>query len=87
MTALHNSDHDAFLGSVGLDRGSLVLERYSHQKCSLLRNCTSADVIAARIRAIQQIGNPAERYGKIGSIGVVKRSPSMELTAMKGTRL
>jgi hypothetical protein len=34
-----------------------VLERYSDQDCSLLLGCARRDVIAARIRALQQIGS------------------------------
>jgi len=57
-----------------------VLERYSDQECSLLLNCTRADVMAARIRAIQQIGKSADRYGDVDSIGPYgESSPSMEL--------
>ena len=33
-----------------------VLERYSDQECSLLLSCTRSDVMAARIRAMQEIG-------------------------------
>jgi hypothetical protein len=33
------------------------LEGYSEQECSLLLGCTRADVNAARIRALRQIGN------------------------------
>jgi hypothetical protein len=32
-----------------------ILERYSDQDCSLLLGCTRQDLIAARIRALQQI--------------------------------
>jgi hypothetical protein len=34
-----------------------VLERYSDQDCSLLLGCARRDVLAARTRALQQIGN------------------------------
>ena len=34
-----------------------VLERYSNHECSLLMNCSTAQVIAARSRALQQIGH------------------------------
>jgi hypothetical protein len=33
-----------------------VLERYSDQDCALLLSCTRRDVVAARTRALQQIG-------------------------------
>jgi hypothetical protein len=39
-----------------------VLERYSDQDCSLLLGCTWRDVIAARSRALQQIGSVIELY-------------------------
>jgi DNA-directed RNA polymerase specialized sigma24 family protein len=37
-----------------------VLERYSDQDCSVLLGCVRRDVIAARIRALQQIGSAME---------------------------
>jgi hypothetical protein len=37
-----------------------VLERYSDQDCSVLLGCLRRDVIAARIRALQQIGSAME---------------------------
>jgi DNA-directed RNA polymerase specialized sigma24 family protein len=37
-----------------------VLERYSDQHCSVLLGCTRGKVSAARIRALQQIGNSME---------------------------
>jgi hypothetical protein len=37
-----------------------VLERYSVQDCSLLLGCARRDVLAARSRALQQIGSPIE---------------------------
>ena len=37
-----------------------VLERYSDQDCSLLLDCTRRDVLAARTRALQQIGSRTE---------------------------
>lgn len=42
-----------------------VLERYSDQHCSVLLGCARVEVSAARIRALQQIGNSMEfRNGK-----------------------
>src|SRR5580658_1125411 len=41
-----------------------VLERYSDQDCSVLLGCTRRDVIAARTRALQQIGSAAELHRK-----------------------
>ncbi len=37
-----------------------VLERYSDQDCSVLLGCTRQDVVAARTRALQQIGSAME---------------------------
>jgi DNA-directed RNA polymerase specialized sigma24 family protein len=37
-----------------------VLERYSDQECSLLLNSNRGEVIAARTRALQSLGNSAE---------------------------
>ena len=37
-----------------------VLDRYSDQECSLLLDCTRADVTAARVRALQRMGKSAE---------------------------
>jgi len=34
-----------------------VLEHYSDQECSVLLGCTQRDVVAARTRALQQIGS------------------------------
>ena len=40
-----------------------VLESYSDRDCALLLDCSRADVVAARIRAFQQISRrPAEMY-------------------------
>ncbi len=39
-----------------------VLERYSDRECSALLNCALGDVIAARIKAIQQISITHEKY-------------------------
>jgi DNA-directed RNA polymerase specialized sigma24 family protein len=41
-----------------------VLEDYSDQDCSVLLGCTRRDVLAARTRALQQIGNEAELHLK-----------------------
>jgi hypothetical protein len=41
-----------------------VLERYSDQDCSVLLGCSRRDVIAARIRALQQIGSVMELHVK-----------------------
>jgi hypothetical protein len=39
-----------------------VLERYSDQDCSLLLGCARRDVLAARTRALQQIGSVVELH-------------------------
>jgi len=39
-----------------------VLERYSDQDCSLLLGCARRDVLAARSRALQQIGSVIELH-------------------------
>ena len=39
-----------------------VLERYSDQDCSLLLGCARRDVLAARTRALQQIGSVIELH-------------------------
>jgi DNA-directed RNA polymerase specialized sigma24 family protein len=51
-----------------------VLERYSDQECSVLLSCTRAEVIAARTRALQQIGRAAERHLVTG---VTSDSPAL----------
>lgn len=45
-----------------------VLERYSDKECSLLLGCMRSDVVAARIRALQQIGNSFVLRNKLVSI-------------------
>lgn len=42
-----------------------VLERCSDQECAVLLGCSRADVIAARTRALQQIGSSAELHRKL----------------------
>lgn len=37
-----------------------ILEHYRDQDCSVLLDCSRRDVVAARIRALQQIGNAME---------------------------
>lgn len=46
-----------------------VLERYSDQECSLLLDCSRTSVVAARIRALQQIGNSAEVHRGLVGVG------------------
>lgn len=53
-----------------------VLERYSDRECSLLLDCPRADVVAARIRAMQKIGKSAERYGNLNIVGPSVEAPN-----------
>ena len=46
-----------------------VLERYSDQECSLLLNCSRTSVVAARIRALQQVGDSAEVHRGLAGVG------------------
>ena len=46
-----------------------VLERYSDQECSLLLDCSRTSVVAARIRALQQIGNSAAVHRGLVGVG------------------
>ena len=46
-----------------------VLERYSDQECSLLLDCSRTGVVAARIRALQQIGNSAAVHRGLVGVG------------------
>jgi hypothetical protein len=39
-----------------------VLERYSEHECSVLLGCARRDVIAARVRALQQLGAAMETH-------------------------
>jgi DNA-directed RNA polymerase specialized sigma24 family protein len=70
-----SSDHDASLKSVQALSPFVrfvfamsVLERYSDRDCALLLDCSCADVVAARIRAFQQISRRlTEMYPDYGS--------------------
>ena len=46
-----------------------VLDRYSHQECSLLLGCSREDVITARVRALQHIGEAAQGVQNPDRIG------------------
>jgi DNA-directed RNA polymerase specialized sigma24 family protein len=46
-----------------------VLEDYSPQDCSVLLGCTRRDVLAARIRALQQLGMLAEQLRTDADLG------------------
>jgi DNA-directed RNA polymerase specialized sigma24 family protein len=51
-----------------------VLERYSDRECSLLLECSVSDLIAARTRALQQIGNSAELRREVAEIDSGKQT-------------
>lgn len=52
-----------------------VLERRSDQECSLLLDCTRGDVMAARIRALQQVAKVGELPRKVLSINIDEQVP------------
>ena len=52
-----------------------VLGHYSDQECSLLLDCNRSDVIAARTRALQQIGRSAQLQRGLVSIGSDEQPP------------
>ena len=52
-----------------------VLEGYPERECSLLLGCLIADVTAARIRALKQLGIPAEVDGISESVSRVGPGP------------
>jgi hypothetical protein len=63
-----------------------VLERYSDQECSVLLGCARWDVLAARTRALQQIGTAMELHdrhlpdaGSEKSVLLEPRSSALEL--------
>lgn len=60
IVALDTFDRFAFVIS--------VLEGYSDREASLLLNCGVADLVAARIRALQKIGGRAELHRKLAGI-------------------
>jgi DNA-directed RNA polymerase specialized sigma24 family protein len=45
-----------------------VLERFSDQECSLLLGCTRSDVAAARIRALERLGQSGDQHRKLVNI-------------------
>ncbi len=51
-----------------------VLEGYSDRECSLLLNCAGGELVAARTRALQEIGNPAEFSSKLAAIGSARQA-------------
>lgn len=53
-----------------------VLERYSDQECSVLLGCTRRDVLAARVRALKEVGSTMEaRYQQLA--GASPKSPAL----------
>jgi hypothetical protein len=73
-----------------------VLERYSDQDCSVLLGCVRRDVVAARIRALRQIGSAIElrvnqqvnvgsgepgSHGNCGSVHELQFAPSLATLA------
>jgi DNA-directed RNA polymerase specialized sigma24 family protein len=54
-----------------------VLEHYSEHECSVLLGCSRRDVIAARIRALQQIGSAMELHAK-QQVNVGSREPALD---------
>jgi DNA-directed RNA polymerase specialized sigma24 family protein len=53
-----------------------VLERYSDRECSLLLECSVSDLVAARTRALQQIGNSTELRREVADIDSGKQTLS-----------
>jgi DNA-directed RNA polymerase specialized sigma24 family protein len=51
-----------------------VLERYSDRECSLLLECSVSDLVAARTRALQQIGNSTELRREVAEIDSGKQT-------------
>jgi len=63
-----------------------VLERYSDQECSLLLDCSRTSVVAARVRALQQIGNSAEVHRGLVGVGGDLDARSNEKTLREDRR-
>jgi hypothetical protein len=53
-----------------------VLEHYSDHECSILLGCSRRDVIAARIRALQQIGSAME-FHVIRQVNASSKKPEL----------
>ena len=65
-----------------------VLERYSDQECSVLLGCTRRDVLAARARAVQQLGSALEmHYQQLRNGGLAKPDRSSGLQLLIAPRL
>lgn len=57
-----------------------VLEGCSEQECTVLLGCTRNDVVAARERALQLIGNAAQLHKKIVALDASQPKEPRELT-------
>jgi hypothetical protein len=69
-----------------------VLEQYSDQDCSVLLGCARRDVLAARVRAMQQIGSSVESHyqrppNTCSEKPVSRESASSVLELLVGPRL
>ena len=76
ILALNTFDRFAFAMS--------VLEGYSDRECSLLLECSISDLVAARTRALQQIGNPADLRHEVAAIDSGKPLLSPDVAAAIG---
>jgi DNA-directed RNA polymerase specialized sigma24 family protein len=63
-----------------------VLERYSNQECSLLLGCSRNEVIAARARALQQVGNSVQLRWKLHEPGQKTDLKTKDLKTKKDER-
>ena len=80
VSRVHSSQHSnnampisAVVGLEAFERFVFVmtvLERYTHQECSLLLGCGREDVITARVRALQHIGEAAQSFQVADRIGL-----------------
>ncbi len=81
-TTSEHPEIGAVLGLQSFDRFIFVmsvLEDYSYLDCSLLLGCTRQDVLAARVRALQQIGSSAE------SLRERQRSAARDVSVLPGS--
>ena len=61
-----------------------VLERYSDRECSLLLECSVGDLVAARTRALQQIGSSSELSREVADIDSGKQPLSQDFARAIG---
>lgn len=61
-----------------------VLEGYSDRECSLLLECSVSDLVAARTRALQQIGNSSELQREVADADSGKESLSPDFATAIG---